>query len=434
MKYHIITYGCQMNLYDSGLIESLLGEVGFERTNSAKDADIILVNTCSVRAHAEERATGRITSLAELKYQNRDLRIGVVGCMAKRYGKELLSRIPFVDFVAGPDNYRHLPGLMENARSALRNGKQVLVEDNPEERYSQCYSMQKTSPRAFVAIMRGCNNFCSYCVVPYLRGRERSRNHKDIMKEAELLARKKVKEITLLGQNVNSYNDGKFGFPALLTQLCGIPGIERMKFTTSHPKDVTSDLLRIMGSEPKLCNCLHLPVQSGSNRILKLMNRRYSREQYLDLVAEARRLIPELSLTTDIMVGFPGETEDDFLETVDLMKEVRFDFAYMFMYSKREGTKAAELEDLPIDARKKRLKYIIDLQNAVTKEQNGLLIGRKVEILVEGECKKGDYNGYGRTKSNKVVLFRGAAGTGELVHVEVLGLSGWTPWGKMTDG
>lgn len=427
MKYHIITYGCQMNLYDSGLIESFLKEAGGERVHSVEDANIILVNTCSVRAHAEQRALGRINSLRRLKSQNRDLKIGVVGCMAKRYGKKLLSSVPFIDFVVGPDNYRHLPNL-------IRNGvKSVLIEDNSREKYSECQSRHRRGPCAFIAIMRGCNNFCSYCIVPYLRGRERSRSHEDIIREMELLAREGVKEVTLLGQNVNSYWDGGLDFPALLAELCRIPEIHRIRFTTSHPKDVTSRLLNIMSSQPKLCNWLHLPVQSGSNRILKLMNRKYSREQYLDLITMARNSIPELSITTDIMAGFPGESQEDFSETVDLMERARFDFAYMFMYSEREGTRAAELEDLPLDVKKGRLKHIIGIQNRITREQNALLIGKEVEILAEGECKKGNYDGYGKTKSNKVVLFKGPYKKGELVRVKVLGLNGWTPWGEIVN-
>lgn len=416
-----------MNVYDSGLIENLLEEAGFERAQSVEDANIILVNTCSVRAHAEQRALGRISSLGRLKSQNQDLKIGVVGCMAKRYGAELIEKVCLVDYVVGPDDYRRLPGIIRNG------GKSVLIEDNPREKYSECQSRHRRGRCAFVAIMRGCNNFCSYCVVPYLRGRERSRDHKDIVREANLLAREGVKEVTLLGQNVNSYNDGELDFSSLLLELCRISAIERIRFTTSHPKDVTSKLLKIVGSQPKLCNCLHLPVQSGSNRILRSMNRGYSREQYLDLISAARDIIPELSLTTDVMVGFPGETKQDFLQTVDLMEKVRFDFAYMFMYSKREGTKAAELEDLPVDVEKERLKHIIDLQNRITREQNALLVDRDTEILVEGKCRRGNYDGYGKTKSNKVVLFNGNSEIGEVVRVKVLGLSGWTPWGEIVN-
>jgi tRNA-2-methylthio-N6-dimethylallyladenosine synthase len=427
MRYHIITYGCQMNLYDSGLIETMLREAGGESVRSAADADIILVNTCSVRAHAEQRALGRITSLGKLKCQNPNMRIGVVGCMAKRLGMRLIEAAPVVDFVVGPDNYRRLPDLIKNGRQV------VLNEENSEERYSECWSAHRRGPCAFIAIMRGCNNFCSYCVVPYLRGEERSRDLRDITHEAELLVKKGVKDVTLLGQNVNSYDDGMFDFPALLTELCTIPGIARVRFTTSHPKDVTSALLDTMASHPKLCNWLHLPVQSGSSRVLRRMNRGYSKEEYVDLVAKARRSIPDLSITTDIMVGFPGEGEDDFSQTVDLVEKVRFDFAYMFMYSKREGTRAAEYKDIPLQVRKRRLRHIIDVQNRITKERNGLLLGRVVEILSEGRCRKGNYDGYGKTKSNKAVLFKGASEIGEIVQVKVLGLSGWTPWGEVVN-
>jgi tRNA-2-methylthio-N6-dimethylallyladenosine synthase len=282
--------------------------------------------------------------------------------------------------------------------------------------------------------MRGCNNFCSYCVVPYLRGRERSRDHHDIAREINSLTSQGVKDITLLGQNVNSYSDGELDFPGLLTRLCELTEIARLRFTTSHPKDVTTELLGVMASQPRVCNWLHLPVQSGSNRILRLMNRDYNREHYLELVSSARDSIPELSITTDIMVGFPSESEDEFLETLDLVERVRFDFAYMFMYSTREGTKAAELESLPIDVEKKRLERLIDLQNSVTRAKNELLVGTEVEILVEGECKKGDYSGYGKTRNNKVVLVNEPVHTGELVQVKVLGLSGWTPWGERVNG
>lgn len=423
-----------MNLYDSGLIESLFEKEGFQPSDSPEDADVILVNTCAVRAHAEQRALGRINSLRKLKSQNRNLKICVVGCMAKRLGETLMSSIPFIDFVVGPDNYRKLPNLIKNSRTALGNSKKVIIDENNGERYSECSSKQRKGPCAFIAIMRGCNNFCSYCVVPYLRGRERSRDHRDIIREAGELADEDVKEITLLGQNVNSYWDGRLDFPSLLDELCKISRIERIRFTTSHPKDVTPRLLETMSSQPKICNWLHLPVQSGSDRVLKLMNRGYSREQYLDLINMARNSIPGLSITTDVIVGFPGESEDDFIQTVDLIERVRFDFAYMFMYSEREGTKAAELKDLPLDVKKRRLKHIIDLQNRITREQNSLLVGKEVEILIEGNCKKGNYDGYGKTENNKVVLFRGRSKVGELVRVRVLGLSGWTPWGEVADG
>ncbi|KPJ49739.1 hypothetical protein AMJ40_04820 [candidate division TA06 bacterium DG_26] len=428
MKYHIITYGCQMNLYDSGLIATLLEASGFESARTTGDADIILVNTCSVRQHAERRAMGRIASLANSKSQRDGLRIGVVGCMAKRYGQSLFSSLPFIDFVVGPDQYRRLPEIIGNGK------RTASVDEDSEERYSELRSRQRRGPCAFIAIMRGCNNFCSYCVVPYLRGRERSRPHGDIIRETEALTEQGVKEITLLGQNVNSYRDGTVDFPGLLEKLCGLSRIERIRFTTSHPKDVSVDLFRVMGSKSKVCNWLHLPVQSGSNRILELMNRRYSREQYLGLVAAARGCVQELSVTTDVMVGFPGETDEDFLRTVDLIQAIRFDFAYMFIYSNREGTAAANLEDLPLDIKKKRLEHIIDLQNRITKEQNTTLVGKQVELLVEGECKKGDYDGYGKTSNNKVVLFKGFCSVGDLVRVEVHRLSGWTPWGEIING
>jgi len=416
-----------MNLYDSGLIEAMLREAGGESVQSVVDADTILVNTCSVRAHAEQRALGRITSLGKLKCRNPDLKIGVVGCMAKRLGMRVIEVAPVVDFVVGPDNYRRLPDLIKNGRQV------VLNEENGQEKYSECWSVHRRAPCAFIAIMRGCNNFCSYCVVPYLRGNERSRDHEDIKKEAEWLVRRGVKEVTLLGQNVSSYNDGRFDFPTLLKELCTIPGIGRIRFTTSHPKDVTSALLNTISSHSKLCNWLHLPVQSGSSRVLSRMNRGYSREEYLDLVTRARKSIPELSITTDIMVGFPGECEEDFSQTVDLVGKVRFDFAYMFMYSKREGTRAAEYQDIPMQVRKRRLRHIIDLQNRITKEQNGLLVGKVVEILIEGRCKRGNYDGYGKTKKNETVLFKGVSNIGDVVRVKVLGLSGWTPWGEIVN-
>ncbi len=427
MKYCIITYGCQMNLYDSGLIESLLEDFGLVKASSPQEADLILVNTCSVRGHAEERALGRINSLGRLKSASGNVLVGVVGCMAKRYGERLMQEAPCVDFVVGPDNYRSLPDLIKNRRRA------VLIEET-SEKYSCLRSRHRRGPCAFVAIMRGCGNYCAYCVVPYLRGPERSRAHEEILDEIAALAHDGVKEVTLLGQNVNSYDDGKIGFPGLLGEACKVTGIARIRFTTSHPKDVTSELLQVMGREQKICNWLHLPVQSGSNRVLDSMNRHYTREEYLDLVDLARDSVSGLAITTDIMVGFPGETEEDFGLTLDLVRRVRFDFAYMFMYSRREGTKAADFDDLPIDLRKRRLKQLIEIQNGVTRERNRELVGQKAEILVEGKCKKGDYDGYGKTGSNKVVLFKGIGRPGDCVVVDVRGLSGWTPWGEIVDG
>jgi tRNA-2-methylthio-N6-dimethylallyladenosine synthase len=282
--------------------------------------------------------------------------------------------------------------------------------------------------------MRGCGNYCAYCVVPYLRGPERSRAHEDIIAEIGSLADDGVREVTLLGQNVNSYSDGTIDFPRLLREACKVQGIARIRFTTSHPKDVSRELLEVMAEEQKVCNWLHLPVQSGSNRVLQSMNRKYTREEYFDLVESARDSVDGLAITTDVMVGFPGETEDDFGLTLDLVERVGFDFAYMFMYSRREGTKAAELEDLPVEIRKQRLEKIIEIQNRIAREKNEDLVGTTVEILVEGNCKRGNYDGYGRTGTNKVVLFKGISRAGDCVGVEVRGLSGWTPWGEVAGG
>jgi len=414
-----------MNVYDSQLIAKFLIKNGFSSVNTPEDADIIFINTCSVREHAETRAFGRIASLNRLKIDNPNLKLFVVGCMAKRMEEKIWTKFPFVNFIVGPDNYRKIPDLLNDS---ITRG--IFTTENNSEKYTGCIASNDRKVSSFIAVMRGCNNFCSYCIVPYLRGRERSRNHKDIIKEITLKAFEGVKEIILLGQNVNSYNYGVVNFAGLLKMVQTVPQIERARFTTSHPKDVTDELLDIISSSDKICNHLHLPLQSGSNRILSLMNRQYTREYYIKLVEKIREKLQSVAITTDILVGFPTEKEEDFKATLDIIRRIRFDFAYMFRYSKREGTRAAGLGDIPEKIKGERLKEVIALQNKITKDKNSELVRKSVQVLVEAKSRRAD-EFYGKTKGNKAVVLSGNVQIGDIVNVKVSEIRGWTPYGEV---
>lgn len=420
-RYHIISYGCQMNVYDSQLIGRILWEDGWEETHYPDRADLILVNTCSVRQHAEDRVWGRLGVLKGLKSGMPDLVIGVCGCMAQRVGNEIRKRVPEVDFVVGPDNYREIPGLIERGGYSLTQGGDF---------YSDLFPVNGTTVSQFIPVMRGCDNFCAYCIVPWVRGKERHRPAEDISNEARALARSGVKEITLLGQSVNSYKNGT-DFAGLLKELDSIEGIERIRFTTSHPKDLSRDILTQMRDCAKVCEHLHLPLQSGSTKVLKLMNRGYTKDEYLELIQRARRTVPGLSITTDIMVGFPGETEEDFEETLGVVRSVRFDFAYMFRFSPREGTPAVEFANqVPPGERAERLSRLIEVQYQTTKVKASELVGKRVEVLVAGRSKRNKGESCGRTRTNKLVVFPGEDSEGELIWVEISQLRGSTPYGE----
>ena len=423
--FYIETYGCQMNVADSELVAAILRDHHYTRVLDPADATLILLNTCSVRDNAEQRVLGRLHTLAGLKKKKPRLLLGIMGCMAERLGHELLAQEPRLDLVIGPDAYRRLPHLLSRAADGQ---PAVDTELSTTETYPDiCPSrLDPTAISGFVSITRGCNNFCTYCIVPYTRGRERSRPPRSILREIDDLQTRGYKEITLLGQNVNSYRhldtDATTTFPDLLRLVATtFPGL-RVRFATSHPKDMTDDILRVIAAHPNICHHIHLPVQSGSNRVLQLMNRRYTREWYLDRVRAIRAIIPDCAISTDVFVGFHGETDQDFLDTLDLMRQVRFDSAFTFKYSERPGTFAARHlpDNVPDDVKAARLQQLIDLQVELSHQSNLRDIGRHFQILVEGPSHKDPRQLFGRTSQNKVIVFPdNGARPGDLLRVKV---------------
>ncbi|OLC06003.1 MAG: tRNA (N6-isopentenyl adenosine(37)-C2)-methylthiotransferase MiaB, partial [Gemmatimonadetes bacterium 13_1_40CM_70_11] len=401
---YIETYGCQMNVSDSELMLGVLAREGYVRTDDPAAADVMLVNTCAVRDHAEQRVLGR---MGELKRHKRpgDV-LGVVGCMAQRLGPQLLERVPQVDLVIGPDGYRTLPELIARARGGARTAE---VAFKSWEHYEDVPPLRPDSPSAFVTVQRGCDYRCTFCVVPMTRGPERSRRLADVVDEAMRLAASGTTEVTLLGQTVNSYHDGTHDFADLLRAVAAVPGIRRVRFTSPYPTDFTERVLTAMAESPAVCEHVHLPVQSGSSRVLKRMLRRYDRARFLEVVAALRRAISGLALTTDIIVGFAGETEDDFQETLSLVEEVGFDDAYTFKYSVREGTPALRIPNhVPEDIKADRLERLITVVRRVAARRNMVLVGTTHEVLVEGPAKRGGLL-QTRTRTNKVALVEGPA-------------------------
>jgi tRNA-2-methylthio-N6-dimethylallyladenosine synthase len=409
-KVYIETYGCQMNVADSEVVVSILSKAGYEPTENIKDAGLILINTCSIRDNAEQRIWGRLKAISHLKKQKNDLRIGIIGCMAERLKEKLIETDQLVDMVVGPDAYRDLPFLVTEAEGGH---KTVNVLLSREETYADIspVRMDKNGVSSFVSIMRGCNNMCAYCVVPYVRGAERSRNPESILKEIKELFETGYGEVTLLGQNVDSYNwnngTGIMGFPELLEKVALINPLLRVRFSTSHPKDISDELLYTIARNNNICKHIHLPAQSGSSRILKLMNREYTREWYMDRVNAIHAIIPECSLSTDMITGFCTETEEDHKESLSLMEWAGFDFAYMFKYSERPGTKAARklIDNVSESVKAERLSEMIALQNRLSGKSKKSDIGRTVEVLIEGYSKRSTEHLSGRTSQNKVVVF-----------------------------
>ncbi len=426
-KFYIETYGCQMNFSDSEIVASVLSQNEFQQASSLEEASLILLNTCSIRDNAEQRIWKRLKELKSLKKKNPGLQIGVIGCMASRLKDELMEGGLAVDLVAGPDSYRALPSLLTN----IENGQQAAnVALSAEETYDNIEPVRFHSNgiSAFISIMRGCENFCSYCVVPFTRGKERSRNPHTIVEEARELVSKGYQEVTLLGQNVNSYKwedeNGLVGFPNLMARIAEVSPLLRVRFTTSHPKDLSDDLLKVMASYPNICPAVHLAVQSGNNRILKLMNRKYTREWYLERVAAIRHYIPDATITTDIIAGFCSETEEEHKETLSLMEAAAFDAAFMFRYSEREGTLASKRlpDDVPDEVKARRLDEIIKLQQNLSARSNRADIGKSFEVLVEGKSKRSDDFLMGRTPQNKVVVFPARSyKSGDRVLVKITG-------------
>lgn len=438
-KLFIETYGCQMNVADSEVVASIMQMAGYALCDKIEEADAIFVNTCSIRDNAEQKVLSRLAYFQSLRKHHKPLVIGVLGCMAERVREQLVAENG-VDLVAGPDSYLDLPNLVG---AAERGEKAVNVELSTTETYREVIPSRIGLNRisGFISIMRGCNNFCSYCIVPYTRGRERSREPESILGELADLKAKGFKEVTLLGQNVNSYRyerpDGTVvDFPALLAMVAQAAGEMRVRFTTSHPKDMSDETLHVIAAWPNLCRHIHLPVQSGSNRILKLMNRKYTREWYLDRIAAIRRILPGCGITTDMFSGFHSETEEDFEETLSLMREVGFDSSFLFKYSERPGTYASKHlpDDVSEEVKIARLQRMIDLQNELSLESNRRDIGHEFEVLVEGFSKRSREQLFGRTSQNKVVVFdKGNHRIGQLVRVRVTDASSATLLGEALD-
>lgn len=403
---YIETYGCQMNLADTEIILGILKKQGYDVTDNPNKADVVLLNTCSIRDNAEQRIYGRIGNLKTLKQNKPTLVLGVLGCMAERLRKDLVEDKKAVDLVVGPDEYRRLPEYID---VALNGDKGIGVKLSRTETYDDIEPHREDGLSAWVSVMRGCDKFCTFCVVPFTRGRERSRSLQSIVTELENLSARGFKDVTLLGQNVNSYFDDESAssedFADLLSAAARVDRTMRIRFSTSHPQDISDKLLYTIAEHPNLCNYIHLPVQSGSNRILELMNRTYTVEHYLNLIDKAKKIIPGVTFSTDIISGFPTETWEDHLATLEVMKQVRYDGAYMFKYSPREGTKAFRMEDdVAEDVKSKRLQEIIDVQQQISFEINQSLIGTEDIILVEGFSKKSNDFIAGRTDTNKTVI------------------------------
>ena len=421
-KVYIETYGCQMNVADTEVIFSILLDRGWSRTEDISEADVIMANTCSVRDNAEQRIHGRIEQFNLQRRSRPGVLVGILGCMAERMKQELLDTGK-VDIVAGPDSYRRLPEMLAAAASGV---PQMDVQLSREETYADIdpVRVDRNGVSAFISIMRGCNNVCSYCVVPYTRGAERSRDARSIVREACNAFAGGYKEVTLLGQNVDSYHSGDTDFAGLLTMVAEACPELRIRFSTSNPQDISDAVLDTMASHPNICRHIHLPVQSGSDRILEKMRRRYTRDWYLQRVAAIRRFMPDCAITTDVIAGFCSETEEDHRDTLSLFGEVGFDAAYMFYYSERPGTLAARKypDDVPLDVKTRRLEEIIALQNRLSLESNTRDIGKRFRVLVEGPSKKGEGQLCGRTSQNKMCVWDDTSHrAGDYAEVEVTG-------------
>ncbi|MHB1125504.1 MAG: tRNA (N6-isopentenyl adenosine(37)-C2)-methylthiotransferase MiaB [Bacillota bacterium] len=430
MKYLVETWGCQMNEHDSDVLAGMLEEIGYQKASDEKEADLVILNTCCVREKAENKVYGKLGKLGKLKREKTDLLIGVCGCMTQQpeAARDISRRAPYVDLIFGTHNTHRLKELVEEARNSASTLVEVweqegeIVENLPINR--------QDGLKAYITITYGCNNFCTYCIVPHVRGRERSRKPGDVIKEVMELAGEGYMEVMLLGQNVNSYGkdlEGHIDFASLLLQASEVEGIRRIRFMTSHPKDFSGRLIEAIATNKNICNQVHLPIQAGSNAVLKRMNRGYTRETYLELVDKLREQVPDVTLTTDLIVGFPGETDQDFEETLDLLKRVGFDNAYTFIYSPRTGTPACQLPDqLPLDAKKARLQELMQVQNAISLEINQQMIGKTEEVLVEGRSKGDPDKLSGRTEGNKIVVFAGHEDlVGKLIDVKIEDAHTW---------
>jgi tRNA-2-methylthio-N6-dimethylallyladenosine synthase len=429
--YFIETYGCQMNVADSELVEGLLQKEGLVQTNKMDDADAIFVNTCAIREHAEEKVHSQLGRYHRIKKQKPDTIIGVLGCMAQHLKDDILENKPYVDIVLGPDSYRKLPEIIRNRVNETDNIVDTTL--SRFEVYDDLFPSRNEGINAWISIMRGCDKFCTFCIVPFTRGRERSRSVESIVNEVKQAVSEGFVEITLLGQNVNSYTYENYGFPQLLEMVAEIDGVKRIRYTSPHPQDINEGLLDVMAAHDTICNYVHLPLQAGNNRILKRMNRTYSKEHFIELTKLIREKLPNVGISTDIIVGFPGETNTEFEETLDVMEKVKFDSAFTFKYSPRSGTKAAEFSDfLPEAVKQTRLENVIELQKKHTLERNLDFVTNVETVLIEKESKRSTNHWAGRTDSNKWVIFeKGNTTIKDFVPVLITAAKGITLHGEL---
>ena len=429
-KYYIETYGCQMNVADSELVSSQLEKIGYVSSNKIENADLIFLNTCSIREKAEETVHNRLDSLHYLKKNNPNLLIGVIGCMAQNLKNDLLASKPYVDIILGPDSYRRLIEVIKNRKSSLNHI--VDTKLSKFEVYEDMLPSRNSGVNAWVPIMRGCDKFCTFCIVPFTRGRERSRPINSIVNEINKAVSDGFSEITLLGQNVNSYRRPEGDFGTLLETVANLNNVKRIRYTSPHPQDINEKILKIMVKYDNISNYIHLPLQSGSSRILKLMNRSYTKEQFLNLVSLIKNYMPDCSISTDIIVGFPGETNDEFKETLDMVNQVKFNFSYMFKYSPRPGTKAAEYTNqINEDIKQQRLSQLIKVQNSIRLEVNKEKIGSIQKVLIEKESKKSNMFWSGRTDGNIwTIIKKGDERIGDIVDVVISDAQGVTLFGE----
>jgi len=418
---HVQTYGCQMNEYDTELVKTLLDRCGYRFTDREEGAGVLLVNTCAVRESAHTKIYARLGALAAEKRSGGGPIVGVLGCMSQNLKDELLDRFPAVDFICGPDSYRDLPGLIHRAQAGGERG--AAIELSEYETYEDIAPTRVEGVNAWIAIMRGCDKFCTFCVVPYTRGRERSRDPEGIERECRRLVEAGYRQVTFLGQNVNSYRHGEVDFAALMERVARVPGIERVRFTSPHPRDFPLHLLEVIARSEKLCKQIHLPLQAGNDRILRKMNRKYRKGEFLELVGRIRATIPDVALSTDIICGFPGETDEEYEDTVDVVRQVRFDSAFIFKYSERKGTVASKMhrDDVPAPVKSERVTRLVGIQRAISLERNRRFEGRTVRVLIEGTSRKDARQWRARTDHNTIAVFADPARRiGDFCDVRVL--------------
>jgi len=424
--------GCQMNVYDSEVLKGILSKNGYSITDRPEQAELIIVNTCSVREHAEIRVIGRLNELSGYKLKNPDVKLAVIGCMAQRLGERFLKEVPALDFVLGTEELFNFPDYLEK-----KGEKPLIALSFSELKEIDSSPLRKNKFSAFVAISRGCENFCSYCIVPYVRGPEKKRKVSEIIKEVQCLVESGCKEVSLIGQNVNSYKDDEADFADLLSEVSKID-IKRIRFMTSHPKDLSPKLIKAISNLEKVCEHLHLPLQSGSDKILEKMNRKYNSGEYLRLVDSVKSKVENLSLTTDLIVGFPGEKEEDFQKTLEMVEKIEFDSAFMFKYSPREGTKAFLLEDdVPKEVKLERLQALIEIQKNISRRKNQRLISKTEEVLIDGKSKRDKLKWKGKGRSNKTVIIsdnkKDKDLLGEIVKVRITEVDSFTLFGEIQE-